>query len=578
MNRSLRMKVIMFMALLLIAAMFVVGTFLVNGVRTFYVNSFFDQMAEAFTGEFISQLNVTSEEGPQRLRELLMASPSLGVDVTTRNVYVLDASGEVLAGSDDSESVRITRNILTAMEGQIGQRRNRITASMDVAVPVGDSSFIVYVLDSGETPQKLSGELMLIILEGLALGVCISVILSIMLSDILINPIEKLRYGAERIADGDFSQKLEVESRDEIGVLTNTFNDMAAVLQKTLDEIESEKDKLSTLFLHMTDGVLAFSRNGALIHSNPAAFVMLGIKPDETVEYQKLFGEDPPLSEALAVKRPDYIEKALRADERELELFFAPFSEEEKGGGVLVVLHDVTEQRKAEEMRREFVANVSHELRTPLTNVKSYAETLIDSPDIPEEMREQFMGVILSETDRMSHIVQDLLTLSRFDNGRADMKMEPFDFLGAVRNIYEAVIMDVHRREQDLTLDAQVSMPRVTGDSRRIEQVIMNVVSNAVKYTPDGGSIRLTAWSDEENVYLAVKDNGIGIPEKDIPRLFERFYRVDKARSRESGGTGLGLSIASEIMKQHGGEIRVESELGKGTEMTIVLPIGGERE
>ena len=572
MNRSLRVKVIMFMAILLIAAMFVVGTFLVNGVRSFYVNSFFDQMAEAFTQDYISQLHENAQQGPERLKEILMSSASLGVDITTRNVYVLSTDGRILAGSDDSGDVKITKNILTAMDGQIGQKKSNIASGMDVAVPVGE--YIVYVLDSGETQHRLSGEVLLIILEGLALGVCISVILSIMLSDILINPIENLRYGAERIADGDFSQRLEVESRDEIGVLTNTFNNMADVLQQTLDEIESEKDKLSTLFLHMTDGVLAFSRSGVLIHSNPSAAVMLGLEDEEAATYDGLFGDKVSLAQALALKRPDYIETELKAAQRDLELFFAPFSEEEKGGGVLVVIHDVTQQRKAEETRREFVANVSHELRTPLTNVKSYAETIMDSPDLPDEMREKFLGVIISETDRMSHIVQDLLTLSRFDNGRADMKFEYFDFLGAVRNIYEAVIMDVKRREQSIQLDTALDIPRVWGDRRRVEQVIMNLVSNAIKYTPDGGSIRLNVWAEEKNVFLKVEDNGIGIPAKDIPRLFERFYRVDKARSRESGGTGLGLSIADEIIKQHGGRILVDSEPGVGTRMTVVLPIG----
>lgn len=576
MARSLRMKVTMFMALLLIAAMFVVGTFLVNGVRSFYVNSFFDQMSQVFTPEYIAELNEAGEESPARLKELLMATSSLGVDITSRNVYVLSTGGQVLDGSNDTESVCITANILRAMEGQIGQKRSLVSSVMDVAIPVGqpETDYIVYVLDNGQTQHRLSGEVMIIILEGLILGVCISVVLSIMLSDILITPLEKLRYGAERISAGDFSHKLEVSSRDEIGVLTGTFNNMADVLEKTLDEIESEKDKLSTLFLHMTDGVLAFSRGGVLIHSNPSARVMMGMDSHQEPDYSGLFEKDLPLGEALMLRRPEYRELEKKVGTRDLELFFAPFSEKGDQGGVLVVIHDVTEQRKTEELRREFVANVSHELRTPLTNVKSYAETLIDSPNLDEDTKERFLGVILSETDRMSRIVQDLLTLSRFDYGRSDMKKERFPFFDAVRSVYEAVGMDVKRRNQEISLEVEGKIPWVWGDRSRIEQVIMNVVSNAVKYTPDGGHIELIVRQDGEKVFLSVRDDGIGIPEKDIPRLFERFYRVDKARSRESGGTGLGLSIAHEIVQQHGGKIEVESKLGEGTVMTIILPIG----
>ena len=252
MARSLRLKLIMFMVLLLIAAMFVVGSFLVNGVKSFYMDSFLNQMTDVFTLDYISQLNAEceGEDGPENLKERLMGTSSLGIDITTRNVYVLSTGGQLLAGSNEVETIKITQNILTAMGGEAGRKSNLVSAQMDLAIPVssGDAAYIVYVLDNGETETKLAGEVMSIILVGLALGVCISVALSIMLSDILITPIERLRDGAERIASGDFSQKLDVNSKDEIGVLTVTFNDMANVLEKTLDEIENEKNKLSTLF------------------------------------------------------------------------------------------------------------------------------------------------------------------------------------------------------------------------------------------------------------------------------------------------------------------------------------------
>ena len=225
-------------------------------------------------------------------------------------------------------------------------------------------------------------------------------------------------------------------------------------------------------------------------------------------------------------------------------------------------------------MRREFVANVSHELRTPLTNIRSYAETIMDSGDeMPPALRGNFLGVIVSEADRMTRIVQDLLTLSKFDYGKMEMNIARFPFAKAVSGVYEAVVLDAQNHGHQLTLHLPEHLPEVDGDRERIEQVIMNIVSNAIKYTPDGGKIDMTAGVSGQQVFVRIADNGIGIPEKDLPRLFERFYRVDKARSRASGGTGLGLSIAKEILNQHHGDITIDSVYGKGTTVTITLPI-----
>ena len=254
----------------------------------------------------------------------------------------------------------------------------------------------------------------------------------------------------------------------------------------------------------------------------------------------------------------------------------APFDQERDEGGVLVVIHDVTTQRRNEEMRREFVANVSHELRTPLTNIRSYAETLADGAgDIPLEMEKNFLGVILNESDRMTHIVQDLLTLSRFDSGRSELKLEKFPFGAAVRDIYNAVLMEAQRHGHTLTMDLPDQLPDIVADRDRVLQVMMNVVSNAIKYTPDGGAIQISAGRNELRVWMEVTDNGIGIPAQDRPRIFERFYRVDKARSRESGGTGLGLSIAKEIVDRHEGIIALVDRPGPGTTIRIELPIEG---
>lgn len=576
--RSLRMKLVMILVILILALMTVIGAFLINGVGNFYISEFYVQMEQTFSQDFISQLQrlaQQSQDAPREMKELLMAQSGLGIDISGRNVYILSPTGDVLTASDQETNVDITANILTAMNGEIGQDSSITSGYMDLAVPIKteSGSYIVYIRDNKATVDKLTGQVLNIILQALALGLVICLVLSFLLAQILITPIRALTIGTRQVAAGDFSQRLEVTSRDEIGVLTRNFNYMSQVLRDTLSEVENERNKLSTLFLHMTDGVVAFSPAGLVIHSNPAASQMLSRPMDPTTSFQDLFAEDAAFDQILTLKRPQYLEAQKTVGERELELFMAPYSADQAPGGVMVVIHDVTEQRRSEQARREFVANVSHELRTPLTNIKSYAETVIAAGDeLPPELHNNFMGVIVSEADRMTRIVQDLLTLSKIDYGKMEMNVSRFSFSKAVRSVYEAVALNAESHGHTLTFSCEENMPDVDGDRERIEQVIMNIVSNAIKYTPDGGRIAITAATSGRNVFVRISDNGIGIPEKDLPRLFERFYRVDKARSRESGGTGLGLSIAKEILNQHKGDIRIESVYGEGTDVTITLP------
>lgn len=576
--RSLRMKLVMIMVLLIIALMVVVASFLINGVGSFYLGEFYEQMGTSFSEDFLLRLTEAAADGPENLYELVMAQSDLAIDLGSRNAYVLDENGKYLWGSTDESEFgqEITDNILSAMTGQVGQDRSIINSYMDVAIPIfnGDNQYIIYIRDNKQTVDSLNSQIIMIIFQSLALGLVICVVLSFLLAEIMINPIEKLTEGTLRVAEGDFGERIEVHSRDEISVLTENFNEMAGVLQSTMDEINSERDKLSTLFLHMTDGVVAFSRNGNVIQSNPASVRMLGREMDESVDYDDIFGSISSLEEILEQSVNEPIAAQMKVGKSDLELSLAPFSADESQGGVLAVIHDVTAQRKSEEMRREFVANVSHELRTPLTNIKSYTETLIDAgDDLPPEMKASFFGVILSEADRMTRIVQDLLTLSRFDYGKMEMNFSDFGIAEAVQNVYNAVIIDAQNHGHELLLEMEKNMPIIHADKERMEQVIMNIVSNAIKYTPDGGRIEITAWSMGEKVSISVSDNGVGIPEEDQPRLFDRFYRVDKARSREAGGSGLGLSIVKEIIQAHNGDIDIRSKQGEGTTMTVTLPI-----
>ena len=584
MFRSLHMKLTLILLLLITSLMAVVGTFLTTSVSSFFIDSFYQQMDSVFGAgsDFYPTLRAGAEEGgAQRLQELVeVRAGSLGVDYSSRNYYILDGDGTLLLGSDERNSLDATANLLAAENGRVGDESDITADFMDVAIPIpeGEPEFIVYILDSKETVSGLNTQLFMIIMQALVIGLLISLLLSFLLSKTMVGPIEKLTAGAEKVAAGDFESRLPVESTDEIGVLTGTFNEMASVLRQTLAAVENERTKLDTLFLHMTDGVVAFDHTGKLIHRNPAAVTMLGRTLGEDSRYDQLFGSLYPMEQILALHRPDYAEAQQVVGDRMLELYLAPFSSDQEKGGVLIVLHDVTEQHRNEERRKEFVANVSHELRTPLTNVRSYAETLRSAEgDIPQEMANSFLDIIISETDRMTHIVQDLLTLSRLDAGNTEMRFAPFSFRESVENVCRANAMEARRHSHTLTCALAEDMPEISGDRQRLEQVVTNILGNAIKYTPDGGHIAVTGGGSGRSVWVEVADDGIGIPEKDRDRIFDRFYRVDKARSRESGGTGLGLSIAKEIVERHHGSLRLVPREGRGTTIRLVLPIDPSR-
>ena len=584
MFRSLHMKLTLILLLLITSLMAVVGTFLTTSVSSFFIDSFYQQMDSVFGAgsDFYPTLCAGAEEGgAARLQELVeVRAGSLGVDYSTRNYYILDGGGTLLLGSDERSGLDATANLLAAENGRVGDESDITADFMDVAIPIpeGEPDYIVYILDSKETVSGLNTQLFMIIMQALVIGLLISLLLSFLLSKTMVGPIEKLTAGAEKVAAGDFESRLPVESTDEIGILTGTFNEMASVLQQTLAAVENERTKLDTLFLHMTDGVVAFDHTGRLIHRNPAAVTMLGRTLGEDSRYDQLFGSLYPMEQILALRRPDYAEAQKVVGDRMLELYLAPFSSDQEKGGVLIVLHDVTEQHRNEERRKEFVANVSHELRTPLTNVRSYAETLRSAEgDIPQEMENSFLDIIISETDRMTHIVQDLLTLSRLDAGNTEMRFAPFSFRESVENVCRANAMEARRHSHTLTCTLAEDMPEISGDRQRLEQVVTNILGNAIKYTPDGGHIAVTGGGSGRSVWVEVTDDGIGIPEKDRDRIFDRFYRVDKARSRESGGTGLGLSIAKEIVERHHGSLRLVPREGRGTTIRLVLPIDPNR-
>lgn len=589
MFRSLYLKLVLIMSLLMVSIMAVVVTFLISRVAVYHLDEFSNQMRSLFNEneEFGMRLRTAAASGTSELNILLDTyRGNLGIDPNNRNYYILDArTGRYLAGSDDEsgKALDLTPNILTAMGGQAGYARSVTESYIDVAIPVSggsgtDQSYIIYIRDLKHRQQELTSQLSRIIFGALFFGLAISILLSFPLSKTITTPIEGLISRAGAMARGEFTGRIEVHSTDEIGVLTETFNDMAEKLQQTLETVENERNKLNTLFLRMTDGVCAFDRNGDMIQMNIAALKLLGRETETDLSYSELFDQILPFKDALAIKAPDYFEANFNIHDLALKVFIAPFGDNDREGGVMAVIHDITEQTKLDNVRREFVANVSHELRTPLTNVKSYTETLLENEDIDRDTQKNFLGVIMKESDRMTRIVSDLLTLSRFDYGDGGLRIHNVQVSKLIERVYQAMYLDAAKHKHNLTMDFKGWLPEISCDSDRIEQVLVNIVSNAIKYTPDGGEIDISAWTEGDFVMISVKDTGIGIPEKDLDRLFERFYRVDKARSREAGGSGLGLSIAKEIIERHGGTIKIDSKYGEGTTVTLSLPVGGNEE
>ena len=587
MFRSLHRKLVLVLVLLIVSVMAVVGTFLINSVTSYHIQEFRSQMYSVFTGEFILTLeqNAARLDDGAALRDMVEAySAPLGIDAY-RRFYVLDGrTGAYLAGSDDSygSDMELTPNILTAMNGTVGQEAELLGSYFDVAIPIrgadGGVRFVVGVLDDKTELKELNWNLFTILIRAMLFGLVVAIFLSFLLSKTITNPVERLTEQASRIAGGDFSQPAEIESNDEIGILGQTFNDMSRQLETTLRQVEEERNKLDTLFRHMADGMVAFDSAGRLLQSNPAAETMLGKHLTAESTYGEVFPDVQVQQEDLAQDGRS-IEVDFAANQRFLKIYFAPIRLGTDRQGLMAVLHDVTEQQKLDDSRREFVANVSHELRTPLTNVRGYAETLMSADDIDRETQVRFLSVISSEADRMTRIVKDLLTLTRLDYNRMEMKMEPMDLLSIGKKAVQAMEMEAKNRGLTLTDLLPDALPGTVGDAERIQQVVVNILTNAIKYNKPNGSITVTGGEEAGRVFLRAEDTGIGVPKADLPRLFERFYRVDKARSRESGGTGLGLAIARQIAETHGGSITFDSEYGKGSVVTLWLPVaeGGER-
>ena len=393
----------------------------------------------------------------------------------------------------------------------------------------------------------------------------------------------RLRQINQKVQDliaGDYSQVLDMQGSSEITNITNNLNDLSEVIRLTQENLEQESKRLHSILSYMTDGVLATNRRGQIIMINDMAKRQLGVERDDALNQNILellkIEEEYELRE-LITQSPELMiySQNLNGEYISLRVRFALIRRESGFiSGLVAVLHDTTEQEKEERERRLFVSNVSHELRTPLTSVKSYLEAL-DEGALTEPVAPDFIKVSLDETNRMMRMVTDLLHLSRIDNETSHLDVELINFTAFITfilNRFDKMKSQDEEKKYELVRDYPINSVWIEIDTDKMTQVIDNILNNAIKYSPDGGKITVNMKTTDDQMILSISDQGLGIPKEDLPKIFDRFYRVDKARSRAQGGTGLGLAIAKEIVKQHNGFIWAKSEYGKGSTFTIVLP------
>ena len=392
--------------------------------------------------------------------------------------------------------------------------------------------------------------------------------------------LKQLNQKIKDLIAGDYSQVLDMQGNTEITNITNNLNDLSEVIRLTQENLEQESKRLHSILSYMTDGVLATNRRGQITMINDMAKRQLGVESDEALNQnilELLKIEDEYELRDLITQSPEMMiySQNVNGEYISLRVRFALIRRESGFiSGLVAVLHDTTEQEKEERERRLFVSNVSHELRTPLTSVKSYLEAL-DEGALYEPVAPDFIKVSLNETNRMMRMVTDLLHLSRIDNATSHLDVELINFTAFITfilNRFDKMRSQDQEKKYELVRDYPITSVWIEIDTDKMTQVIDNILNNAIKYSPDGGKITVSMKTTDDQMILSISDQGLGIPKEDLPKIFDRFYRVDKARSRAQGGTGLGLAIAKEIIKQHNGFIWAKSEYGKGSTFTIVLP------
>lgn len=584
MLKSIQSKIVILFMLIILSVLITAGTFMLSNVSQFYYDSFMSQMENnVFDSKFEEALTdaVEANNQKEKIEELLEAYyGKIGIN-SYRNYALLDGNdGSYISGSGGVtvSNLEITGNLLSALNGKIGNVIDKNSKYMDYAYPVtvdGSIKYVIYVYETKDTLTDFSQRMLAVISQALLIGVVIAILVGFLFSRTITRPIKNVTVRAEKIAKGFFDTGKMSNARDEIGELTNTFVTMGKKLKETVFQLEDQKSKIETILEYSSDGIVAFDTSGKLILINPEAKKLLKIEDEKTVEFNSFFSQmfdDIVLGDFIYIENENQVVKECAWNEYYLKFYFARFTySDNTPGGLLVDVQNITQMQKLDVSRREFVANVSHELRTPLTTLKAYLETL-QSGGIEEETQKRFFDTMSRETDRMTRLVSDLLTLSRLDNG-IKLNLKYMHIEDILSDVAEKMSFEAKNKNQTLEYTAINEIPPIPLDEDRMEQVIINITSNALKYTPENGKVEIFSSYVSDNAVIRVKDNGIGIAKQHLGRLFERFYRVDKARSREQGGTGLGLAIAKEIVNAHAGEINIRSEVNVGTEIIITIPV-----
>ncbi|WP_248929298.1 cell wall metabolism sensor histidine kinase WalK [Paenibacillus hamazuiensis] len=596
--QSIQAKLIIIYVLLILIAMQLIGVYFIRTLESNLKNEFLDSRTKQayLLAKYLEDYLRGIQEG--KASEEKQPATDLNVVVnqlfaiSKSEIQVIDANGIVLSTTQQNhQGIVGQKTTQTEVSRALQGIKDNPRMFMDVdgirkvviAHPIGSGAKIVgavYIVASMEDIYTTMNSINQILISGTLIALALTALLGIILSSTITNPIKEITRQATAVAEGNFAQQVRIQGQDEIGQLAQTFNFMTARLREALSLNEEEKEKLASILTNMNDGLLAADDQGRVIVINRRAKQMLQVNEDTTL--------GRPLHEVIGLSRSELLKlgsgegntamvEVYNPEEEEqlsVRLTFTTIHSREKGAaGTIVVLQDVTEQEKLEQSRREFVANVSHELRTPLTTIKSYLEALEDGAIEEPQLAHKFVGVTRNETERMIRLVGDLLQLSRLDSKQATISKEATDVAEMLEEVIDRFSVQLQQRGIEVRMDVAPNVREAMLDRDRIDQVLDNLVSNAVKYTAENGCIWIrAAVNDGKWLEITVQDNGIGIPKKDLSRIFERFYRVDKARSRSMGGTGLGLSIAREIVRAHGGTITLDSEQNQGTKVTFTLP------
>ncbi len=592
--QSVNFKIALTFILILLISIEIIGAYFIRGLEKSIVDNFtkgMDTQVAALANTLSSELDrdQADDETIQANIQRLLDNSSTSEMIEMR---VVDEKGIVLATTDVSGKSAIGKKndyqelddfTIKSMKVVDKDTHSRVLINVHpIQSMTGDTVLgALYVKSDIEDQYQQIKNIAVIFVTASLLAVGISMVVAILIAHSITQPIGEMREQALRIARGDYSRKVTVHGKDELGQLAVTFNQLAEQIEETQDAMESERNRLNSVLSHMSDGVVATDRRGKVITINDMALSLLGISKEAAIGQNIL--------NLLDIEKDYTLRKILESTEELLierkeskygatMIIRVEFSmiRRESGfiSGLVAVLHDVTEQEQNERDRREFVSNVSHELRTPLTSMRSYIETLSEGAWQDQEMAPRFLKITLDETDRMIRMINDLLDLSRMDNGNLKLNIEMVNFNELVNFVLDRFDVIIANSEKKYRIVREFTQRPlfVEVDTDRMIQVIDNIMNNAIKYSPDGGKITVRLMETHNNVILSITDQGLGIPKKDISRIFERFYRVDKARARKQGGTGLGLAISKEVVKALGGTIWATSIENYGSTFYISLP------